>query len=105
MPIDCNAAGSMPATTNAANARWLPIKQWERQTPEERFDAAMKDSRLVDEAAGFISDADATALAALVAHIWRERSEDPTEADIAAIGLAYWTAITRAQRRVTGSLQ
>lgn len=92
-------------TTATTTTRLFPLKQWERQTPEEKFDAAMRDSRLVDEAAGFISDQDAAGLATLVAHIWREHDEHPTEADMVAIGLAYWTAITRAQRRVTGSLQ
>lgn len=105
MPIDCNAAGSMPATTTAATPRWLPIKQWERQTPEERFDAAMKDSRLVDEANGFITDADAAMLAAMVAATYREHGEIPPPAAVLDIGVAYWTALLRAQRRITRSEQ
>lgn len=91
----------MPTTT----CPQFPLKAWEHQSHEERFDASMKDSRLVDEAAGFISDADAAALSALVAATYRESGESPALADIAAIGLAYWTALTRAQRHVTRSVQ
>jgi hypothetical protein len=92
-------------TTATTTTRLFPLKQWERQTPEEKFDAAMRDSRLVDEAAGFISDQDAAGLATLVAHTWRESGGHLTKADMAAIGLAYWTAITRAQRKLAGSAQ
>lgn len=74
-------------------------------TPEEKFDLAMRDSRLVDEAAGFISDTDAAALAALVANVYRGFGEHPTKENIASIGLAYWTVLLRAQRRVVGDLK
>ena len=74
------------------------------QTPEEKFDAAMRDPRLVDEAAGFISDQDAATLAAMVAATYhdcirRDRNYPDNDA-LATIGLAYWTAITRAQLRI-----
>lgn len=96
---------TIPAMTTAATARWLPLKQWEKQSPEEKFDAAMRDSRLVDEAAGFISDQDAAGLAAFVAHVYREHGEFPNTGDFIALGMAYWTAITRAQRKLAGGAQ
>ena len=70
------------------------------QTPEEKFDAAMRDPRLVDEAAGFISDQDAATLAALVANIYATQGEDPDDNAMCALGNVYWGAITRAQLRI-----
>lgn len=92
----------MPETfVPAAAGRWLPLNQWERQTPEEKFDAAMQDPRLVDEATGFISDADAAALSAMVASMYRESGEFATPYSIQLLGRAYWAAIIKAQRHVS----